>query len=231
MSEVGSASGFESRAAGLIHRVFLVEEECQPLPPDPSPAMLVARVGERLSLAAWAIEEDDELDVAAFLLGAAGFALTAISWIAPDQGDASVTERKDLWLEVLEEDVLDALESKADALKACSLDQLLRLPLCAMSDALQAVAELEGVNALCPYRPYREDGEEEEEAEARTLDEVLLEVEQSWKNAPGEGEEHVECRQQLLELIAESLWETAVEAATAAEVLAEKHETVAPVRD
>jgi hypothetical protein len=227
LNRVGSTSDrFDTRAADLIHRVFLVEEEYRPLPPDPSPAMLVARVSERLSLAAAAVGEGDPYDVVAYLLGAAGFALTAITCIDPDQDAMSVTEQKDLLLGALDEDVLDMLETACDVLNSRSLDELLRMPLCAMTDAYQCVAELEGVNALCL------DGEdwEEEEDEVRTLDELLLDVEQSWKDPPGEVEEQIECREQLLELIADSLWDTAVNAAGVAELLAEGHEALAAMR-
>ena len=46
------AEDFETQAAGWVHMLLLLEEEQRPLPEDPSPAMLVARVTERLGQAA-----------------------------------------------------------------------------------------------------------------------------------------------------------------------------------
>jgi hypothetical protein len=243
------AESYESHAAGWIHRVFLLEEEYRPLPAEPSPAMLVSRVSERLTLAAAAIEdlerleeerelgepEEDHfgarslLDVAVFFLGAAGFALTAINCIAPDQIEASVTERKDAWLEKLDQDVLGTLETEQDFLDDASLDELLRMSLRALTEALQGVAELEGVNALTSD-DYDEDDEGRDEP---TVDELLLELEQSWERARvGEREEDetVEWREYLIERIVDSLWHTAMWSAVASDVLVERHEQNAPRR-
>jgi hypothetical protein len=236
------AESYESHAAGWIHRVFLLEEEYRPLPEDPSPAMLVSRVSERLTLAAAAIddlerlEEERELgdpeedhsgarsllDVAVFFLGAAGFALTAINCIAPNQVDTSVTERKDAWLEKLDQDVLGTFETEQDFLDDASLDELLRLSLRALTEALQGVAELEGVNALTP-----DDYDDDEERDEPTVDELLLELEQSWERARvGEREEDgtVEWREYLIERIVDSLWHTAMWSAVASDVLVERNE-------
>ena len=51
----GIAEDFETQAAGWVHMLLLLEEEQRPLPEDPSPAMLVARVTERLGQAAIAV--------------------------------------------------------------------------------------------------------------------------------------------------------------------------------
>jgi hypothetical protein len=229
-----------SHAAGWIHRVFLLEEEYRPLPEDPSPAMLVSRVSERLTLAAAAIDdlerleeerglgepEEDHigarslLDVAVFFLGAAGFALTAVNCIAPDQIDASVTERKDAWLEKLDQDVLGTLESEQDFLEDASLDELLRLSLRASTEALQAVAELEGVNALA-----RDDEEEQAGQEEVSVDDLLLDLEQSWvcTSEADEEWEDSDWREYPVERLVDSLWHTAVWSAAAGEELVERH--------
>ena len=108
---------FDTRAAGLVHKLLLMEEEQQPLPDDPSPGMLVARVTERLGQAAVsAMGVDDEnrnerlLMTGVFLLGASAFALTAIAHIADT--DAPPTELKNKLLTHLDEELPEALSAE-----------------------------------------------------------------------------------------------------------------------
>lgn len=139
------ADTLDTRAAGWIHRVFLLEEEHRPLPADPSAAMLVARVSERLSLAAAAIDDAERplLDVAVHFLGAAAFALTAVARIDPDRNHGGVAQRKDALLESLDQDVLGKIETEHELLEQASADEYLRRSLSALTSAYQAVTELE----------------------------------------------------------------------------------------
>jgi hypothetical protein len=243
---------FETWSAGWIHRVLLDEEEHRPLPDDPDVAMLVLRVSERLSLAAGAIQdyelvlEDDEEDseavrrallpIAVYFLGATGFALTAVAHLATDP-EGSTTERKNAFLDELDQDIAGTLETD-DYLSELTPAEILYLLLAGIKDASQCAIELEGVNALFGEGEEEDDEDEDEgddEDEPPTIDELLLEVEETWADAKttlrNEGgtqlvDEEIEIY--LQDMVIESLWDTAVLAAAAAETLLERYEAGEP---
>lgn len=189
------ADSYATRGAGLVQQLVLMEEEQRPLPAGPSPAMLVARVTERLIQASCAIEweqseEENRLQVAVYLIGAAGFALTAIAHIHGDLGE--LTRFKDRLVEQLDDEVADLLEQSQEAFANASQRRLLHDCLASLVGACQAVVELEGVQAL-------PDDEREDDAPADDED--------------------------LLERVGDSLWQTAVLAAGAGQWLVEQHES------
>src|SRR4051812_14232417 len=128
------AEQFETSAAGWVHMLLLLEEEQRPLPEDPSPAMLVARVTERLGQAAVAAMDEDaetpaeqQLQVGVFLLGAAAFALTAIAHIVQEPEGMARTAIKDSLLLHMDEEVVDALA--AEKMGTASAGEFVRVAL------------------------------------------------------------------------------------------------------
>ena len=201
---------YETRGASLVHQLVLLEEERRPLPEDPSPAMLVTRVMERLIQAScaieWELEECDDglLQVAVHFIGAAGFALTAIAHLHGDPDE--LTGFKDRLIEQLDQEVVDTLEASQEFFATVSPHKLLHNCLALTVGACQCVAELEGVRSI----PADEDDA------SLTIDDVLAEVE---AGEAGHDEDD------LLEQIADSLWQSAVAAAGAGQWLVELHES------
>ena len=154
---------FETWAAGWIHWLLITEEEHRPLPDDPGLAMLVLRVSERLSLAAQAVgdyelaledeEEDPEtadealLPIAIYFLGAASFALTAISHLSDHLPEATTTEKKDAFLDSLDQDIAGTVETD-NFLEEFTPAELLYHVTSYTTRASQCAIELEGVNAI-----------------------------------------------------------------------------------
>jgi hypothetical protein len=228
---------FETWAAGWIHWLLVTEEEHRPLPDKPGAAMLVLRVSERLSLAATAVadyelvlededEDEDEktvaetlLPIAIYFLGAASFALTAIAHVSDHLPDATTTERKDAFLDALDQDVAGTLETD-DYLQEFTPAELLYHVTSYTTKASQCAIELEGVNAIFGEGEEDDYGDEDDEddEEPPTIDELLLEVEESEPLADEELEGYLRAG------LADSLWETAVMAAAAGQVLVEHYE-------
>jgi hypothetical protein len=226
---VTTADQFETRAAGWIHGVILLEEERRPMPPDPSPGMLLARVTERLTQAAVAIKEpgveaenrelDELLEIAVYLLGAAAFAITAVSHLRPERGEMPPTAIKDAMLEQLDQDIAGTMESECDYLETGSPDSFVRLTLALLAGACQCVAELEDVPSL-----IADEEDEEDEEDAPTIDELLLEVEQS-ADEEEDDQDADRWEKYLFQEMIESLWHSATIAAVTGEQLIERHES------
>jgi hypothetical protein len=213
------AEEFQTQAAGWVHMLLLLEEEQRPLPEHPSPAMLVARVTERLGQAAMAVAqvEQDEppenslMQVGVFLLGAAAFALTAIAHMVPEAVATAPTALKDSLVEHLDGEVAEALT--ADKMRTASTGELVRVTLALLVGACQCVAELEGVSALPEDEP-------DEDASEYTLDELLATIELG----SDDGDEDDEWEASLFEQMIDSLGQAATMAAAAGEELIERSE-------
>ena len=202
---------YATRGATLVHQVVLLEEERQPLPDNPSPGLLVTRVSERLIRASCAIEcdpdeqDDAPLQVAVFLIGAAGFALTAIAHL---QGQSDeLTRCKDALLEELDTEVAKKVAVSEAILAQESLSDLVHECFELILGACESVGQLEGMRVM----PADEEGRAE-----LTIDELLAQVEAGCDDS-GDGDE--------LDQVAEFLWETAVAAAAAGQLLLEQHES------
>jgi hypothetical protein len=205
------ADKYETRGAGLVQRLVLLDEELRPVPGGVSPATLVTRVNERLIQVACAIEfeEDDEegrLKIAAFFFGAAAFALSAVAHLHGDPDELAAC--KDRLLDQLDEDVAEGLEENAEFYETLTADTLLRYCLAMMVGACQCVTELEGVQAL---------PDDEAEREALTVEDVL-----EGGDTPSAGEE--DWRERLLTEAGDSLWQTAIAATAGAQWLLEQDE-------
>jgi hypothetical protein len=174
---------FETGAACWIHRLLVIEEEHRPLPDDPNVTMLVLRVSERLSLAAEAVQDyelarddqegDDSLKqklvpIAVYLLGAAGFALTAIANLTRDDEESNAIAHKDGLLEELDAEIAATIETDI-YLEDFEPARILSLLMSYLTEASQCAIELEGVNAL-----DTESLEEDDEDEVLSIDELLV---------------------------------------------------------
>lgn len=216
------AEEFETRAAGWVHMLLLLEEEQRPLPEDPSPAMLVARVTERLGQAAIAVPQSEEdeppeyslMQVGVFLLGAAAFALTAITHMVLGPNEMAPTAIKDSLLEYLDHEVVEALT--AEKMKTASAGELVQVTLALLVGACQCVAELEGVSA------FPEEDSDEDAAE-HTLDELLAKIELASDAEAGDDEDD-EWETSVFDQMFDSLGETATMAAAAGQELIERSE-------
>lgn len=209
------ADKYSTAGVGFVDQFVLLEEERQPLPDDPSPAMLVTRVNERLVQAAFAlideqeIETEEILQAGVYFLGAAGFAVTAIAHMHAEDGE-NIAECKDRLLERLDDDVAEHLEGSEEFYDDATAGKLLKCCLSLMVGACQSVAELEGMNAL------RTD---EDDSAPLTVDDVLDGTGPDLAEAAAEDADQViedEWREGLLDQIAESLWQTAVASVGAA---------------
>jgi hypothetical protein len=158
---------FETGAAGWIHTLLVTEEEHCPLPDDPVASLLVLRVSERFALAADAIEDyelarDDEEDleilkrrlepIAVYLLGAAGFALTAIAHLTEDEGDSPLTACKDEMLEELDAEIAVTIRSDP---YLCDYEpgRILSFLMSFLSEATQCALSLDGLPAMTADDP------------------------------------------------------------------------------
>lgn len=215
----------KTQVGGALDYIIPFDEEQNPLPDDPSPAMLVARVTERLAQAAftlmtwqndWELEDadDDEympevslFQVAVFFIGAAVFAITAIPHILPDSGDMSATELKDHLLDELDEGVAEYIEDEESQYYEADLDTWLKVTLSLLIGATHSVCGLEGVT----FPRGDQDANE-----CTDVGEMLAAIEASEVEDLDEDE--------LLDNAAESLMSVAVMAATAGEWFLEQHE-------
>jgi hypothetical protein len=213
-----AAEEFETRAAGLVHMLLVMEEEQRPLPEDPSPAMLLARVTERLGQAALAAmgtegENADEslLQTGVFLLGTSAFAITAIAHIV--EGEPGPTEIKDKLLSHLDEEVAEAIT--AEKMESGSAGEFVGATLASLVGACQCVAELEGVNDL-----VLDESEDDADQDEETIDEVLARIE----CVSGDEESDEDEDESLIDQIIDSLGQAAVMAAAAGQTLIERSE-------
>lgn len=122
---------FETRAVHYLMRAILLEEEHHPLPDDPQPPALVARVSERLDRVQSAIRDHERAGdaaslqrVAAHLTAASAFAVTAIVHMHPVCWGVEPTYLKDELLKTIDGYVAKVI-SGDELLGSASLDELL----------------------------------------------------------------------------------------------------------
>jgi hypothetical protein len=220
---------YGSRAADLIDRLILFQEEEHPLPEDPSAGMLVARVTERLAQAGFALDQwhrnsrspkkrrEGLLKIGVFFLGAATLALDAIPPIQ-HEGSLPPTMLKDMLLDDLDDDVLQKMEEEDSPYYNASEDEWHRVIFAFLVGALQGVAELEGMAPLVGSI-----GEEQEVEEVEDQDEDESEDDRDDEDDdPDDDEERTE--DDIRSDIAQSLIHTAVVAALAGQWFIERHE-------
>ncbi len=220
---------YRTRAAEWVDTIILHEEELHPLPENPSPGMLVARVEERLQQAAFALrkcqgdhievadeqwnesDSDGMLRIGVYFVGAAAFAITAISRLHPDVVDSPAITVKDSLLAELDDDVADWIDEHQDLYESASCDLWLKLVLSNLIGASQGVCELEGMKPLVPL-----DAQDEDDGDYESVDELEEEDEDSYDD-----------REALHAQVADSLLETAATAAAAGQWFIEFHEQLA----
>jgi hypothetical protein len=208
---------YETAAAGYVADLLPHEEEVYPLPDDPSPGMLIARVTERIAQAGIALEHmhrSSELheksrrarQTAIFFLGTAILSITAIPHVDPDAEDVPPTAHKDQLLGELDEMVSDVIDGDDDPYIDKTEDEWLRRVLAMLAPALDAVGELEGVPPIIGFEEMDERDAEEEEG-----DEDFADATEDLDYC-GEDEED---EQEIRATIAAWLFETALAAALA----------------
>jgi hypothetical protein len=138
-----AAKGLDPRTVGCLRRAILLEEEHRPLPEEANPAELLVHVTERLAQAASAIEDQEEAMTAAYVLGAAAFSITAITYLR--RGDEAIarTKLKDELVEELDHSI--AQTDDVHRRKLASPDQLLRSCLSLLAPALECPDDEEEV--------------------------------------------------------------------------------------
>jgi len=153
----GTNEKLKTEVVGWIEHLIPLDEEQNPVPVNPSPGMLVARVAERLAQAAMAITEygddddDDEetpnlMQIGVYFVGAAAFAINGIPHVHSDATAADPIAVKRVLIRKFDQHVDEMLSGDNRFTYEEDPDLWLRGALSLLTGACQAVCELESLS-------------------------------------------------------------------------------------